>query len=56
MLRTLRQYFDDLGFFEVQPPCLSRGCIVDPFIDPIEVSSSQLQLGLDLPPHYYLQT
>lgn len=56
MLQELRQFFDGRGFFEVQPPCLSRDCIVDAFIDPIEVSTSQLRLGLDLPPQYYLQT
>ena len=56
LLRELRQFFDERGFFEVQPPCLSRNCIVDAFIDPIEVATSQLRLGLDLPPQYYLQT
>jgi lysyl-tRNA synthetase class 2 len=56
MLRELRQFFDDRGFLEVQPPCLSRDCIVDAFIDPIEVATSQLQVGLVHPPQYYLQT
>lgn len=56
LLRELRRFFDERGFLEVQPPCLSRDCIVDTFIDPIEVSSTQLQLGMDLPEQYYLQT
>ena len=56
LLRELRQFFDDRGFLEVQPPCLSQDCIVDAFIDPIEVSTNQLRLAMDLPPKYYLQT
>jgi elongation factor P--(R)-beta-lysine ligase len=56
LLKELRLFFDTRGFFEVQPPCLSRDCVVDPYIDPIVVGSRQLQVGLDLPPNYYLQT
>lgn len=56
LLRELRQFFDSRGFLEVQPPCLSRDCVVDAYIDPIVVESAQFQLGMDLPPHYYLQS
>ena len=56
LLRGLRHFFDDRGFLEVQPPCLSADCVVDPFIDPIEISSTGLRLGIDLPPRFYLQT
>ncbi len=56
LLRELRQFFDQRGFLEVQPPCLARYCILDAFIDPIEIDSGQLSLGIDLPPRYYLQT
>ena len=56
LLRELRQFFDERGFLEVQPPCLSRDCIVDAFIDPIEVSTDQLRLAMDLPRQCYLQT
>jgi len=56
LLRELRAFFDARGFFEVQPPCLSRNCIVDAFIDPIEVPATQLRLGMDLPDRLYLQT
>ncbi len=56
LLRGLRHFFDDRGFLEVQPPCLSADCVVDPFIDPIEISSSGLRLGIDLPARFYLQT
>lgn len=56
LLRQLRQYFDSRGFLEVQPPCLSRDCVVDAYIDPIQVPSRQFALGRDLPATYYLQT
>ncbi|TWU20516.1 Elongation factor P--(R)-beta-lysine ligase [Novipirellula galeiformis] len=57
LLRKTRGFFDDRGFLEVQPPCLSRDCIVDPYINPLTVSSKQLALSEpDLPEHFYLQT
>jgi lysyl-tRNA synthetase class 2 len=56
LLRQLRGFFDARGFLEVQPPCLSRECVVDAYIDPIEVSSGQFGLSLDLPPQFFLQT
>ncbi|QDT13797.1 EF-P lysine aminoacylase EpmA [Planctomycetes bacterium K23_9] len=37
LLRWLRAFFDDRGFLEVQTPCLSRDCVVDPYIDPLSV-------------------
>ena len=37
LLKDLRRWFDDRGYLEVQPPCLSKHAIVDPYIDPIEV-------------------
>lgn len=56
LLRQLRQFFDARAFLEVQPPCLSRDCIIDAFIDPIEVKSDQFGLGINLPSRYFLQT
>lgn len=56
ILRDLRGWFDDRGFLEVQPPCLSRECIIDLHIDPIQVPSSQFGLTLDLPEPFFLQT
>ena len=57
LLRTLRQYFDDRGFHEVQPPCLMRQCIVDTYIDPITVSGKQLSLAeANASEAFYLQT
>ena len=37
LLKDLRRWFDERGYLEVQPPCLSKHAIVDPYIDPIEV-------------------
>lgn len=56
LLRKLRHFFDARDFLEVQPPCLSAVCIVDPYIDPIEVGSEQFQLAAELPQRYFLQT
>ena len=56
LLRNLRHFFDSRAFLEVQTPCLSHDCVVDAYIDPIEVSSSQFGLGNDLPQRYFLQT
>ncbi|WP_146455860.1 EF-P lysine aminoacylase EpmA [Rubripirellula tenax] len=56
LLRELRVFFDTRGFFEVQPPCLSRDCVVDAYIDPIRVGSKQLGIAEDLPEYLYLQT
>ncbi len=56
LLGQLRRFFDTRGFLEVQPPCLSRDCVVDPYIDPIQVPSAQFQLGIELPPRFFLQT
>ncbi|MFG0264514.1 MAG: EF-P lysine aminoacylase EpmA [Rhodopirellula sp. JB055] len=58
LLRDLRRFFDSRGLIEVQPPCLSRDCVVDAFLDPIEVDGAQVGLdgGPDSPPKFYLQT
>lgn len=56
LLRQLRHFFDSRGFLEVQTPCLSADCVVDSYIDPIEVRPDQLRLGIDLPDRFYLQT
>jgi lysyl-tRNA synthetase class 2 len=57
LLRELRQFFDSRGFLEVQPPCLSRECVIDPYIDPLEIPVEQLQLSADqLPERLFLQT
>ena len=56
LLRELRSFFDARGFLEVQPPCLSGDCVVDAYIDPIEVDPDQIRLGIELPSQFYLQT
>ena len=57
LLRDLRQFFDSHGFFEVQPPCLARDCVVDPYIDPIEIDSQQFGLAVQiLPSKFFMQT
>ena len=56
LLKNLRQFFDGRGFFEVQPPCLSSDCVIDPYIDPLRVSSSEFQLSADWEGEFFLQT
>lgn len=57
MLRAARKYFDDLGFLEVQTPCLSSDNVVDAHIDPVEVRGEALLLPRDMmAPRYFLQT
>ncbi|EMI15959.1 lysyl-tRNA synthetase family protein [Rhodopirellula maiorica SM1] len=57
LLRQVRAFFDERNFFEVQPPCLSRDCIVDPYINPLTIATQQLALAEpDLPECFYLQT
>lgn len=57
LLRQVRQFFDDAGFIEVQPPCLSRDNVVDAHIDPVEVLGTALRLPADIAaPRYYLQS
>jgi lysyl-tRNA synthetase class 2 len=57
LLRQTRAFFDCRGFCEVQPPCLSRDCVVDAYLDPITVPSAELGVAAEtLPERYFLQT
>ncbi|MGB7347927.1 MAG: EF-P lysine aminoacylase EpmA [Pirellulaceae bacterium] len=62
LLRRLRAFFDSRGFIEVQTPCLSRDCVVDPYIDPLSISREVMGRegmrlgGGDLPDRFFLQT
>ncbi|TWU15395.1 EF-P lysine aminoacylase EpmA [Allorhodopirellula heiligendammensis] len=60
LLRLLRKYFHENGFREVQPPCLSRDCVVDAYLDPIVIPGTELGMpqstSESTPPQYYLQT
>ena len=35
IIKSIREYFDQLGFFEVQTPTLSRDTVVDRYIEPL---------------------
>ncbi len=57
LLKLLREFFDSRGFLEVQPPCLASDCVVDAYLDPVAVQSTQLRLGtVHLPGQMLLQT
>lgn len=60
LLRMLRAYFHASGFLEVQPPCLSRDCVIDAYLDPIAVAVSELGIARTDRQHasdrYFLQT
>jgi elongation factor P--(R)-beta-lysine ligase len=57
LLKNLRLFFDQRGFLEVQPPCLSTDCVIDPYIDPLRVDAREFQLGLSQGEEFYfLQT
>lgn len=42
LLRRLRFFFDDRGFFEVETPLLSADTVIDRHIQPIEIDRSQV--------------
>jgi elongation factor P--(R)-beta-lysine ligase len=57
MLRATRRFFDELGFIEVQTPCLSSDNVVDAHIDPVEIAGSALLLPRDqVADRYFLQS
>lgn len=57
LLRTTRRFFDERGFMEVQPPCLSRDCVVDAYLDPLTVDAREIGIAdARLPQRFYLQT
>ena len=56
LLRDLRQFFEARDFLEVQPPCLSRDCVIDPYIDPVAVPAESLQLSSLVADELFLQT
>ncbi|WP_246112493.1 EF-P lysine aminoacylase EpmA [Allorhodopirellula solitaria] len=60
LLRLLRGYFHEKRFLEVQPPCLSRDCVIDAYLDPIGIPSTELGIPQSLQsapsPRYFLQT
>ena len=53
LLRTVRRFFDERGFTEVQTPVLSRNTIIDRHLDPLELV---MALPGEIPTTWYLQT
>jgi len=45
LLRQIRAFFHNRAFIEVQPPCLSRDCVVDAFLDPISIHRREIGLA-----------
>lgn len=57
LVRQTRDFFDSRGFLEIQPPCLSRDCVVDAYLDPIQVDARALGIADPrLPSKLFLQT
>jgi lysyl-tRNA synthetase class 2 len=60
LLRQLREYFHGHGFLEVQPPCLSRDCVIDAYLDPLCIATAELGVAeasaAGSSSHYFLQT
>lgn len=54
LAKTLRDFFQELGFVEVHTPILSRYCVIDRHLDPIRVSGRCVGIGGDQ--DWYLQT
>lgn len=56
MIRRLREYFYERGYWEVETPLLSRETVVDRFLEPIRVAAGEVGLNGLAPQEWYLQT
>ena len=45
MLKQIRTFFDELGFFEVQTPILSHDTVVDRYLEPVSVPKNNILFG-----------
>ena len=60
MLKQIRTFFDELGFFEVQTPILSHDTVVDRYLEPVSVPKNNIlfgsEAGADPDQRLWLQT
>lgn len=55
LLRRVRQFFDELGFTEVQTPLLSADTVVDRHLDPVPVELSGRPMWLQTSPEFAMK-
>ena len=56
IMKTIRSFFDDKGFFEVDTPVLSHDSVVDRYIEPLSIAGTQLDVAGENKNTFWLQT